>query len=163
MLKKSVICLLFISLLGLTSENSSNGFFKKKKDKKEVVEQKKEEKKIIFAQIFASWCPGCKNIQPTIDQIVKENTDINFVQLDVSTPSKAKASAKLAKDLKIEDFYNANKSKTATVAIIIPDTSEIVTVLQNNNEIEAYEVALNEARNKQKESQNPTAETSDKG
>ena len=155
MLKKSLICMLVISLFGLISENSSSSaFFKRKKAaKKEVVEQKekKEEKKIIVAEIFASWCPGCKNIQPTLDQLLKENTDINFVQLDVSTPSKAKASAKLSKDLKIESFYNANKSRTAAVGIIIPHTLEIVTILHNNNEIEVYEVALKEARNKQNE------------
>lgn len=111
---------------------------------------KKENEKILVAEIYANWCPGCKNIQPTIDQLVKEVTDIQYVQLDVSTPSKAKASDKIAKDLNISDFYEVNKSKTATVAIIIPFKREVVSTFQNNNNIDDYKTAIQEGKTKQK-------------
>lgn len=111
---------------------------------------KKENEKILVAEIYANWCPGCKNIQPTIDQLIKEVSDIKYVQLDVSTPSKAKASEKVAKDLNISDFYEVNKSKTATVGIIIPFKKEVVSTFQNNNNIDDYKTAIQEGKTKQK-------------
>lgn len=111
---------------------------------------KKENEKVLVAEIYANWCPGCKNIQPTIDQLLKEVTDIQYVQLDVSTPSKAKASEKIAKELNITDFYEVNKSKTATVAIIIPFKKEVVSTFQNNNNIDDYKTAIQEGKTKQK-------------
>lgn len=111
---------------------------------------KKENEKVLVVEIYANWCPGCKNIQPTIDQLIKEVSDIQYVQLDVSTPSKAKASEKAAKELNILDFYEVNKSKTATVAIIIPFKREVVSTFQNNNNIDDYKTAIQEGKTKQK-------------
>ncbi len=161
MIKKTVLLLLLFSLLGFTVNNPSDaGFFKRhKKGEKQSVQkiEKKEEKKIIVVEIFANWCPGCRNIQPTLDQVVKEFPDINFVQLDVSTPSKAQSSLKLAKELGIIDFYKANKSKTSTVAIITPTTKEAVEVFQNNNNVDEYKTAIEEAKTKEKSLENPPA------
>ena len=161
MIKKVILLLLLLSLFVFTAGDSSNaGFFNRhKKEKKQATQQieKKEEKKVLVVEIFASWCPGCKNIQPTLDQLVKETSGINFVQLDVSTPSKFQNSAKIAKDLKITEFYRANKSKTATVAIIAPTTNEIVNVFQNNNSLEDYKTAVQEAKTKEKALENPPA------
>ena len=157
MFKKITIFLILFSLIGFY-EPSSALFFKRHKAKKQTVEQtpkKNEGKKILLVQIYASWCPGCKNIQPTLDQLLKETTDIELIQLDVSTPSKAKASAKQAEELKVADFYNANKSKTATVAVIIPTSTEIVTVFQNNNELNDYKTAIQEAKTKEQALKNP--------
>ncbi len=111
---------------------------------------KKEEKKILLVEIYASWCPGCKNIQPTLDQVLKEVSDIELVQLDVSTPSKSKIAEKRANELNIKGFYQANKSKTATVGIIIPFKNDIVSVFHNNNSIDDYKIAIQEAKTKQK-------------
>ena len=163
------ISLVLISLMFLFSSvtSASDAFlFKRKKDKsvEKPKHQKKdrrdkilEEKKVMVVEIFASWCPGCKNIQPTLDQIAKEIPDINFVQLDVSTPSKAQESAKKAKELKIYYFYKANKSKTSTVAVIVPSSGEIVTIFQNNNEVNDYKTAIQEAQTKEKALHNPPA------
>ena len=160
MFKKVIVFSLLISIISFFVINPSYaGFFKRHKAaKKQTVEQttkKIEEKKILVVQIFASWCPGCKNIQPTLDQLTKENTDIELIQLDVSTPSKAKVSAKRAEELKVIDFYNANKSKTATVAVIVPTTSEIVSVFQNNNDLSDYTAAIDQARTKEQVLKNP--------
>ena len=165
MFKKIVLILMLISLTGVTVNNSSSAFFFKKHKatnkqttKSNVkVEQKASEKKIILAEIYASWCPGCKNIQPTLDQLIKDFPRIELVQLDVSTPSKAEASQKIAKDLKIIDFYNVNKSKTATVGVIVPTTGEVVSIFHNENSDELYKPAIQDAQTKEKELHNPPA------
>lgn len=145
---------MFFSLMSVTLNDSSEAFFFKKKKEQAKTQpaqvSEKAEKKIIVAEIFASWCPACKNIQPTLDQLAKEGPNIDLVQLDVSTPSKAKEAAKKAKELKIDKFYDANKSKTSTVGIIVPTSSEIVSIFQNNTELEEYKAAIQDAKTKEK-------------
>ena len=158
MLKKLIIFLMLFSFMALTVNNESQaGLFKRSKTakkhsaKKEEAKSNEEQgKRILVAEIFASWCPGCKNIQPTLDQFIKEVPGIDLVQLDVSTPSKAKLSAKRAKELKIEEFFQSNKSKTSTVGIIIPSSGEVVAVFQNNNKLSEYKTAIDEAKTKEK-------------
>lgn len=154
MLRKTLLALVAFLVIGfMFSQPVSAGFFKKfKSSKKHVKEQEVKEnrqKKALIVEIFASWCPGCKNIEPTLELLIKDNPDIEFVKLDVSTPSKAKASEEQAEKLKIIDFYNANKSKTATVAVFVPSTLELVSVFQNNSDIEEYKHALKESEDKE--------------
>ena len=159
MFRKVVLILMLISFSGIVVNPSYAFFFKKHKttNKQGVKsggkdEQKPGEKKIILAEIYASWCPGCKNIQPTIDLLLKDFAQqIELIQLDVSTPSKAEASQKTARELKIIDFYNANKSKTATVGVIVPTTGEVVSIFHNENSEEAYKPAIQDAQTKEKE------------
>lgn len=163
MLKKIVLFLLLFSLIGVTVNNPSEaGFFKKFKliKKKQPVQEieRKEEKKILIVEIYASWCPGCKNVQPTIDQLIKEVPQIEFVQLDVSTPSKAQASLTKAKELNVSDFFNSNKSKTATVGIIIKSTGEVISIFQNNNALDDYKAAIQDAETKEKALENAPIE-----
>lgn len=164
MFKKLIIFLMLFSFIAITIDESQAGLFKRNKTskkqsskKEETTSQAEQGKKILVVEIFASWCPGCKNIQPTLDQLVKEVSEINLVQLDVSTPSKAKQSAKQAQELKIEEFFQSNKSKTATVGIIVPDSGEVVSVFQNNNKSSEYKTAIDEAKTKQKSLQSPEA------
>ena len=165
MFRKIVLALVLISFIGITIENPSSAFFfkKHKTTNKQVtknnvrVEQRTGEKKIILAEIYASWCPGCKNIQPTLDLLVKTFPQIELVQLDVSTPSKAEASQKVAKDLKIIDFYNVNKSKTATVGVVVPTTGEVVSIFHNENSEELYKPSIQDAGTKEKELHLPPA------
>ena len=165
MFRKIVLIVMLISLIGITVNNSSSAFFFKKHKatnkqaaKSNVkVEQKAGEKKIILAEIYASWCPGCKNIQPTLDLLAKAFPQIELVQLDVSTPSKAEASQKVAKDLKIIDFYNVNKSKTATVGVIVPTTGEVVSIFHNENSKDLYRPSIQDAQTKEKELHLPPA------
>ncbi len=152
MLRKTLLILTLVLSVGFTFTQPSNaGFFKKNKksDKKSVPQTVKEQKSALVVEIYASWCPGCKNIEPTIDLLLKDHAEIEFVKLDVSTPSKAKESAKKAEDLKILEFYNANKSKTATIAVFVPSTTELVSVFQNNSDMEDYENALKQAKEKE--------------
>ena len=161
MYKRLFIIFLSFILLSATLNISSDAFFLKRK-KSEIKQglnkgQKEEVKKVLLVQIFASWCPGCKNIQPTLDELFKEAQDVDFIKLDVSTPSKVQESSKKAKELGILDFYQANKSKTATVAIITPTTKELISILENNNDLEEYKEAIEKAKTKEKALENPPA------
>lgn len=160
MLKKVFIILTLFSLICFTVNDRSDAFFKRNKAVKKQASNEApvtEQKKILLVEIFASWCPGCKNIQPTLDQLVKEVADIDLIQLDVSTPSKAQASSKLAKELNITDFYNSNKSKTSTIGVIVRKSGEIVSLFENNNKLEDYKAAIEEAKTKDKALDNPPA------
>lgn len=146
------ICLLILMSFLLPTKA---GIFHKKNVGKEngITESKsskKDDGKILLVEIYASWCPGCKNIQPALDEVVKEITGVELVQLDVSTPSKAKLAEKKAAELNVINFYKSNKSKTATVGVVIPFKSEVVTIFHNNNNVDDYKIAIQEAKTKEK-------------
>jgi thiol-disulfide isomerase/thioredoxin len=99
--------------------------------------------KPVVVDIYASWCPGCKNIAPTLSQLKqKYSTKASFIIFDVTDAKTTRASMKMAKELGLTSFFNANKSKTSTVAIIDPATGKIMQQFQNNAEITAYSSVL---------------------
>ena len=100
--------------------------------------------KPVVVDIYASWCPGCKNIAPTLSQLKQQyGTKASFVVFDVTDAKTTKASMKMAQELGLTGFFNANKSKTSTVAIIDPATGRIMQQFQNNAEITEYSSVLN--------------------
>ena len=154
MFRNILILLVLFLLLGLNTLNPSfAGLFKKKKVQKDQVTEQAKEAMILLVEVFASWCPGCKNIQPTLDQLLAENQDLELIQLDVSTPSKAKIAAKRAEELGVKDFFALNKSKTATVGVVVP-SKELISVFQNNNDLDDYKAAIEKAKTKE---QTPSA------
>jgi thiol-disulfide isomerase/thioredoxin len=99
--------------------------------------------KPVVVDIYASWCPGCKNIAPTLSQLKQQyGTKASFVVFDVTDAKTTKAAMKMAKELGLTSFFNANKSKTSTVAIIDPATGKIMQQFQNNAEITEYSSVL---------------------
>jgi thiol-disulfide isomerase/thioredoxin len=107
---------------------------------------KKLQGKPVVVDIYASWCPGCKNIAPTLSQLKQQyGTKASFVVFDVTDAKTTKASMKMAQELGLASFFNANKSKTSTVAIIDPATGKIMKQFQNNAEIAEYSSVLNTA------------------
>jgi thiol-disulfide isomerase/thioredoxin len=95
--------------------------------------------KPVVVDVYASWCPGCKNIAPTLSQLKQQYADkANFVVFDVSDSKTTQASMKMATKLGLTGFFNANKSQTSTVAIIDPATGKIVKQFRNNAEIGEY-------------------------
>ena len=99
--------------------------------------------KPVVVDIYASWCPGCKNIAPTLSQLKQQySTKASFIVLDVTDAKTTKASMKMAKELGLTSFFNANKSKTSTVAIIDPATGKIMKQFQNDAEITDYSSVL---------------------
>ena len=99
--------------------------------------------KPVVVDIYASWCPGCKNIAPTLSQLRQQyGTKASFVVFNVTDAKTTKASMKMAKELGLASFFNANKSKTSTVAIIDPATGKIMKQFQNDAEITDYSSVL---------------------
>lgn len=104
---------------------------------------KKLQGKPVVVDIYATWCPGCKNIAPTLSQLRQQyGTKASFVVFNVSDAKTTKTSMKMAKELGLTSFFNANKSKTSTVAIIDPATGKIMKQFQNNTEIADYSSIL---------------------
>ena len=76
--------------------------------------------KPVVVDIYASWCPACKNIAPTVSKIKQQYGDkITFVTLDVSdkaSAAKAEAKAKKEADAKAKADAKAAKDKPAAKA-----------------------------------------------
>ncbi len=99
--------------------------------------------KPLVVDIYASWCPGCKNIAPTLSQLRQQYTGkASFVVFDVSDRQKTQASMKLAAKLGLSSFFAANKSQTATVAIIDPATGKVMKQFRNNAQLTEYTSVL---------------------
>jgi thiol-disulfide isomerase/thioredoxin len=102
--------------------------------------------KPVVVDIYASWCPACKNIAPTVSKIKQQyGNKITFVTLDVSDKaSAAKAEAK-AKQLGLGKFFAANKTQTGSLTIVDPATGNILGQERNNAELTAYSSVLDSA------------------
>ncbi len=102
--------------------------------------------KPVVVDIYASWCSACKNIAPTMSELKEEYAGkAHFVVLDVSDKSKAAESARQARELGLSRFFEANKSQTGMVAIIDPDTGNLLIQHRNNANKSAYTSVLNSA------------------
>jgi thiol-disulfide isomerase/thioredoxin len=102
--------------------------------------------KPVVVDIYASWCPACKNIAPTVSKIKQQyGNKITFVTLDVSNKAtSAKAEAK-AKQLGLSKFFAANKTQTGSLTIVDPATGNILGQERNNAELTAYSTVLDSA------------------
>ncbi len=109
--------------------------------------------KPVVVDIYAAWCPGCKNIAPTLSQLKQKYKDTaHFVVLDVTDKNTTQASEAKAKQLGLSSFFAANKSQTSTVAIIDPATGKILQQFRNNPKQANYEAVLDSAIAKMKSS-----------
>jgi thiol-disulfide isomerase/thioredoxin len=99
--------------------------------------------KPVIVDIYASWCPGCKNVAPTLSQLKqKYGNKANFIMFDVTDRQTTKTSMQLAAKLGLSQFLEANKSQTATVAIIDPSTGKVTKQFRNNADLNAYSSIL---------------------
>lgn len=102
--------------------------------------------KPVVVDIYATWCPACKNIAPTLSQLrQKYRGTAHFVVLDVTNKGTTQASEAKARQLGLSRFFAANKSRTSLVAIIDPATGKILQQFQNNPDRADYEAVLNNA------------------
>jgi thiol-disulfide isomerase/thioredoxin len=105
--------------------------------------------KPVVIDVFATWCPGCKNIEPTLSKLKKDYGDrANFVVLDVTDKKTMEAAKAKAEKLGLSKFLEANQSKTSTVAIVDPATGNVLAVFQNNAEAGDYTKVLDAALTK---------------
>jgi thiol-disulfide isomerase/thioredoxin len=102
--------------------------------------------KPVVVDVYASWCPACKNIAPTLSQLKQQYAGkVHFVVLDVSDKaSTAKAEAK-AKELGLSKFFEANKTQTGSLTIVDPKTGKILAQERNNPDKKAYSQVLDQA------------------
>jgi thiol-disulfide isomerase/thioredoxin len=102
--------------------------------------------KPVVVDIYASWCPACQNIAPTLSQLKQEYAGkAHFVVFDVSDKSKASEAESRARQLGLSQFFAQNKSKTGMVAIVDPKTGDILAEHYNNTNKSAYTSVLNSA------------------
>lgn len=102
--------------------------------------------KPVVVDIYADWCPGCQSIKPTLSTLKKQYSGkVNFVVFNVTDRSTSAAAQAKAQQLGLSEFFSANKSKTATVAIINPSTGKTLKTYQANPNLADYTTVLNPA------------------
>jgi thiol-disulfide isomerase/thioredoxin len=102
--------------------------------------------KPTIVYIYATWCPGCKNIAPTMAKLQSQYRDrVNFVVLDVSDRKAIQASMMTARKFGLMQFFSAHRNQTSTVAIIDPATGRTLKKFQNNANLEDYQGILDPA------------------
>jgi thiol-disulfide isomerase/thioredoxin len=102
--------------------------------------------KPVVVDIYASWCPACRNIAPTLSQLKqKYKNKVNFVVLDVRDRESVADSNKMAKKMGLIQFFNTHKAQTSTVAIIDPSTGKILKQFRNNADLAEYTNILDRA------------------
>lgn len=102
--------------------------------------------KPILVQIHADWCPACKTLAPIVTSLQQRYQGrANFVILDVTDRGKTQASEAKARELGLSSFFAANKSQTATIALINPKNGQVIQTFRKNFDTQAYVKAIDNA------------------
>ncbi len=102
--------------------------------------------KPVVVDIYASWCPACKNIAPTLSQLERQYAGkVHFVVLDVSDRSSTTKTEAKAKQLGLSQFFAANKTQTGSLTIVDPATGKILAQYRNNPNKSDYTKVLDSA------------------
>ncbi len=105
--------------------------------------------KPVVIDVFATWCAGCKNIEPTLGKLKKDYGDrANFVVLDVTDKKTMEEAKAKAEKLGLTAFLDENQSQTSTVAIVDPATGNVLAIFKNNSEVGDYTKVLDAALSK---------------
>ena len=105
--------------------------------------------KPVVVDVYATWCPACKNIAPTVSDLKKEyEGKVEFVVLDVSDKSTTAAAEATAKELGLSKFLAENKTQTGSLTIVDPATGKILAQHRNNPDKVAYTKVLDAALTK---------------
>lgn len=110
---------------------------------------KKLHGKPVVVDIYASWCPACKNIAPTVSQLKQQYAGkVHFVVFDVSDRSSTAKAEALAKELGLSQFLADNKNQTGSLTIVNPSSGKILAQHRNNANKSAYTRVLDAALSK---------------
>ncbi|WP_434686603.1 thioredoxin family protein [Pseudanabaena minima] len=105
--------------------------------------------KPVVVDVYASWCPACKNIAPTVSELKKEyDGKVEFVVLDVSDKTTTAAAEATAQELGLSKFLAENKTQTGSLTIVDPTTGKILAQHRNNADKMAYTKVLDAALTK---------------
>ena len=110
---------------------------------------KKLQGKPVVVDIYASWCPACQNIAPTLSQLKQQYAGkVHFVVLDVSDRSSTARSEAIAKELGLSAFFAANKTQTGALTIVDSSTGKVLSQHRNNANKATYTKVLDAALSK---------------
>ena len=102
--------------------------------------------KPVVVEIYASWCPACKNVAPTFSQLRKQYSGkANFLVLDVSDSGSTSRARNAAQQAGLGQFFAQNASQTGLIAIIDPATGNVLTQHRNNPDKSDYTSVLDAA------------------
>ncbi len=100
----------------------------------------------VIVDIYAEWCPACRNIAPTVSQLQETyGDDVHFVVLDVTDRATTTEAEALAAQLGLSEFFEANKSQTGSLTIVEPETGAILVQHRNNTNFADYQSVLDVA------------------
>lgn len=147
---KTILALLFVAVFTLFSMSACFAQGEMKKDdamKKEDSMKKddgmkhdaimKEDTRPIVAIVKADWCPYCKRIDPVVSGLMKDYSEkLHFVVFDVTDAKTTAESKEQAEKLGLSKFFDDNKGKTSTVAVL--KDKKIAYKTSNNGEREDY-------------------------
>lgn len=107
--------------------------------------------KPTVVDVYASWCPACKAIAPTLSSLKEEyKGKVNFVVLDVTDRAATNQAQATAQKLGLAKFLEANKSSTGAVAVIDPATGEIISQFRGNTNKEDYVAGIQKVESRVK-------------
>ncbi len=99
--------------------------------------------KPVVVDIYASWCPACKNVAPTVAKLKTEYAGkANFVVFDVSNTATTAKSTARAKELGLDKFLAKNLTQTGLVAVIDPATAKVLIEERDEPAIATYKKPL---------------------
>jgi thiol-disulfide isomerase/thioredoxin len=102
--------------------------------------------KPVVVEIYASWCPACRNVAPTISQLKRQYTGkANFLVLDVSDQGSTARARNVAQQAGLSQFFAQNASQTGLVAIIDPANGNVLAQYRNNSDASDYTSVLDAA------------------
>jgi len=139
MLRRAMLALSVVTLM------SSLALAANAQDKMEDKMDKMSDAKVTVAVIRADWCGACQKLEPTLAELKEQYKGrINFVVLDVTNDEKTAESAATARKLGLSKFFEANKKKTSTVAVV-GAKNKILFQTDKNFDRNAYVKAFDEA------------------
>lgn len=104
--------------------------------------------KPVILKIHADWCRACRTIAPIIQEMQRQyNGRANFVVFDITNQSTIKANAARARELGLDGFFAANRTRNATVAFINPENGQVLEQFTKNTNRAEYTRAVNSAIN----------------
>lgn len=103
--------------------------------------------KPVVVDIYASWCPACRTIEPTLRSLKQKKAGkVTFVTFDVSDAVQLKKSRERALSLGLGTFLEANRSQTSLVAVIDPATGSTLQTFRASTDESAYSAAIKKAQ-----------------
>jgi thiol-disulfide isomerase/thioredoxin len=130
------------AMMGESASPASAGMASTMSDKAGALAPELQGKPVVV-DIYASWCPACKNVAPTLAKLNTEYAGkATFVVLDVSDKTTTAKAEATAKKLGLEKFLAENKAATGTIAILDPATGNVLATQRNNATAAAYKTPL---------------------